>query len=128
MINGFDDYTHELTAQEMQLVPILCNRLEKYHVGKENAVTNQRIQKGLSRPNLKVGPARVRKLINYVRSNHLVKRLIATSNGYYISNDYRELKQYVESLRQRENAIRNMRESMEKQTDALKYGEQRELL
>jgi hypothetical protein len=45
----------------------------------------------------------------------MIRWLIATSKGYYIATSVDEMRQYIESLRGRENAIRAVRESMEKQ-------------
>jgi hypothetical protein len=45
----------------------------------------------------------------------MVKWLIATSKGYYIATSRQEMEDYIVSLRGREDAIRAVRESMEKQ-------------
>jgi hypothetical protein len=59
--------------------------------------------------------ARVRKIINHIRTNGLVRWLIATNKGYYIAETREEVEQYIESLRGREDAIRVVREAMENQ-------------
>ena len=119
MITGFDNETAPLTDYEEQtLLPIMvrCLSLKR---GKDNAVTNTYICSRLKDRGHKVSGARIRKLINHIRINGLVPRLIATSDGYYIATDNREMESYIDSLRGREEAIRAVREAMERQTNQL---------
>lgn len=113
MIIGFEEETATLSDKEMELLPCFVDRL-KLRVGKSNAVTNTDMRAGFKRvKNIDIPPSRVRKIINYIRMNDLVPCLIATSAGYYVSNDKNELKQYVQSLMGRERAIRAIRQKIE---------------
>ena len=104
MIKGFEDQTEELNEYELNiLVPVLVNGLLT-KVGKENAITNKKIVTALT-PAYKINDARVRKIINHIRRNKLVRNLIATSAGYYISSDKIEIENYIISLKQRADAI-----------------------
>jgi hypothetical protein len=71
---------------------------------------------------LKITDARVRKLINHIRVHDLVPCLIATSQGYYIAESEQELKEYEASLLGCEEAIRNVRLSIQRQRNK-KYHE-----
>jgi len=114
MINGFEKETQPLTPYEKEtLLPILISGL-RVKTGKNNAVTNKQIVAALKHQH-KITDARVRKLINHIRVNDLVPALIATSDGYYIAETEKELAEYVNSLKGREDAIRSVRESMERQ-------------
>lgn len=105
MINNFESQTHELKNEEENvIVPMMVQGL-KTKIGKENAITNKEMIAGLKKYGHKTNPARVRKMIHYIRINGLVERLVATSNGYYISNDKNEIKVYIESLMQRAESI-----------------------
>ena len=115
MINGFDKETAPLSEyEERTLLPVMVRNLAVKR-GRSAAVTNSYICSRLKALGYDINGARVRKLINHIRVNGLVPRLIATSDGYYIATDRRELDDYIESLRGRELAIRAVREAMERQ-------------
>lgn len=117
MIIGFEEITATLSEKELALVPVFVERLS-LKVGKENAVTSQQIITGFANKKVnpvKIGGARIRKIINYIRMNNLVPRLMATSAGYYVTNDKEELRSYVESLKGRESAIRAIRHKIEQE-------------
>ena len=127
MIQGFSEQTEPLTEyEEQQLLPQIIRGLS-LKVGKENAVTNSAIVRGMkANLNLKTTEPRVRKIINHIRTNDLVPCLIATSQGYYIAESEQELKDYEESLLGREEAIRQVRLSIQRQRQR-KYSHQTSL-
>lgn len=124
MIQGFQEQTEPLTEyEETQLLPQIVRGLQ-LKVGKANAVTNGAIVKGMkANLNLRTTEPRVRKIINHIRVHDLVPCLIATSQGYYIAESEQELKEYEESLLGREEAIRNVRLSIQRQRNR-KYHQQ----
>ena len=67
MINGFQEQTEPLTEyEETQLLPQIVRGLS-LKVGKNNAVTNTAIVRGMkANLNLKVSEPRVRKIINHI--------------------------------------------------------------
>jgi hypothetical protein len=101
MITGFEDITYELTKYEREVLLPLFVRGLKTKVGKHNSVTSSTISTTLKGQGYKVSGPRIRKIVNYIRVHRLIKNLIATSKGYYISEDPEEIEKYVESLRQR---------------------------
>lgn len=117
MINGFEQYTKELNDEEKKMLPIIINGLNKKR-GESKAVTNEQIATGMKSVGFKIGGARIRKLINVIRRYSLVHFLIATSKGYYVANKRSQVVDYIESLKQRENAIKDVRVSLEKQLEA----------
>jgi len=117
MIINFEDFTHNLTEYEKRsLLPIMVRNL-RAKIGKQSAITNKSIVEALTSQGLKVGEARVRKIINYIRIRGIVKNLIATSKGYYVSSDQYEIDRYVESLRQRAGAIQAIADTFGKQNE-----------
>lgn len=112
MINGFQNETAPLTDRELSVLPEAVAVLKTAY-GKDKAVYNDRLQRitGLS-------SARIRKLINHIRSNDLVPCLMASSKGYYIAETEEEILDYEESLRGRELAIRNIRHKIAEQRAA----------
>lgn len=116
MIKGFDKETQPLTEYEKEtLLPVLIKGLQA-RTGKEKAVTNKQIIAAL-KPEYIISEARVRKLINHIRINDLIPALIATSGGYYIAKSEKELIDYEESLKAREDAIRTVRLSIARQRE-----------
>jgi len=114
MIKGFDQETQPLSDYETGvLLPILIRGLKTKH-GHMTAVTNKEIVNAL-KGSCKLSEARVRKIINHIRTNDLVPGLIATSEGYFIAETEAELIEYEESLKGREDAIRQVRLSIARQ-------------
>lgn len=115
MLQGFDTQTEPLTEYERDtLLPVICRGLLT-KVGEKMAITNVAITKAMKRAGYQLTEARLRKIINHIRVNGMVKWLIATSKGYYIAKSPEEVRQYIGSLQGREKAIRAVRESMEQQ-------------
>jgi hypothetical protein len=111
-INGFEILTAELShyEQEVLLPKIVAGLATKK--GKELAITNKKICKGMKERGMTITEVRVRKLVNYIRTHDLLPGLIATSAGYYVTEDPVELAKYIDSLRQRKNEIGRVEESM----------------
>ena len=119
MIKGFDQETQPLNDYEMGvLLPLLVRGL-RTKIGRENAVTNKHIVSSL-KGSYKLNDARVRKIINHIRTNDLIPGLIATS-----AQSEAELLEYEESLKGREDAIRAVRLSIARQRRIL-YEQKRE--
>ncbi len=114
MIKGFKEQTEPLTDYEQNtLLPVIMRGL-RHWIGKESAVINRYIVSQLQ-PTYNITEARVRKIINHIRTNDLIPGLIATSDGYFIAETEQELRDYEESLLGRELAIREVRESIARQ-------------
>lgn len=116
MITGFEEQTEPLTEQEREvLLPPIIKGL-RVKVGKENAVTNKDIVRGLkANCDIKIGEVRVRKMINHIRNNDIIPCLIATSKGYYIAETKDEMLDYIDSLYGRVAAIEADALSMKRQ-------------
>ena len=115
-----DFYTAPLSEyEEKVLLPIMVECL-KTKKGIENAVCNSFMCCRLQSHGYEVSSARIRKIINRIRTGHYIDCLIASSKGYYISDKVCEMANYIESLKGREDAIRYMREAMEEQLERLK--------
>ena len=105
--------------EENTLMPVMIECLKR-HIGKENAVNNSHMCSRLKHFGYKANAAMIRKIINRIRVNDEINCLIASSLGYYISDDPEEVQSYVESLKDREGAIRAMRNALERQLEMMK--------
>ena len=119
MIQGFEEYTAPLTDYEREaLRPRLVHYLSLCN-GAANAVKNGTIVRHLRYYGCRATEARVRKLINHIRIHALVPCLVASSRGYYVTDDPEELDKFIASLAGREDAIRAVRVSMENQRNTI---------
>jgi len=115
MITNFSEQTHELNKYELEVLqPIIVQGL-KNKIGKDKAVTNKHICKALKSFGHKITDSRLRKIIHNIRANDLVPLLIATSKGYYVSNDTKEVQEYITSLQERANSILFIKNCLQKQ-------------
>lgn len=118
MIKNFEEITEELNNDEFQLMDHLIrgfkNRTKDNPIKATEIIEimngNYRVKNNI---NCKLTGARLRKICNYIRTNGLLP-LIATSNGYYISNDRDEIKNQIISLEQRAKAIINAAAGLKK--------------
>lgn len=105
MLEGFEHLTAELSDYEKQtLLPKIVAGLSTKR-GKDKAITNKRIVQAMKDRGFEITEVRVRKLVNHIRTQGIIPGLIATSAGYYISNDAQEIETYLRSLRQRDFAF-----------------------
>lgn len=107
MITNFEEITYELTEEEMKYVSGFVSAFNK-RVGEENAITSVEITAKFKQLNISMNGARIRKIVNYVRTNKLVKNLIATSKGYYVASSQEQIDKYKLSLQQRINEIQRV--------------------
>ena len=120
MIATFETHTKPLNEYEREtLLPIMVRCLAK-HIGKSCAISNAQMCEKMALYGYQIGEVRVRKIINHIRNNGLVECLIATGKGYYVTESIQEMETYIESVKNREDAIRTMRESMELQLSKMK--------
>ena len=113
-MKNFEEITHEITDEEKQIAEDLCQILKK-KTGKNNALTNKDLRLHLEVSfNKHVTGPRLRKVIQFIRLNGLLNGLIATSSGYWITEDPEELNSWIESMKERENAVRASRQAGER--------------
>jgi len=111
LLPGFEDITHELTDDEKALLPRFVKGFRN-KLGPDNAVTNKQVIAGFKASGTKISDARVRKIINYIRTHDLVPGLVATSKGYYVTRDPMTIKKYIHSLDCRIREIQRVRDAM----------------
>lgn len=115
MVRGFETYTAPLSPYERDTVARVLAEMLQWRKGKALALKNAEIRAMMRTRGYALSDAKVRALINYIRINALVERLVATSDGYYVATSAAELADYCDSLREREAAIRAVRQALESQ-------------
>ena len=107
-ITNFENYTHELTDQEMEILPIVIHGFRAYK--KNNPIKAELIVKRMNqfladrKYKIRLTGPRLRKLVNYIRSNSLLP-LIATSQGYFTTDCKETIENQIKSLYERANSI-----------------------
>lgn len=99
MIRGFEEQTFDMTSEEIEIAGHVAAYVKG--IGKNNPVSAAKLASLFGLHN----DVRVRKVINYIRINGLVKGLVANGRGYYSTTDVEELKRYADSLADRIAAI-----------------------
>lgn len=127
-MKNFEEFTHNLTDGEKWTAELLVLFFAD-RTGKKNTFRNQDLQAYLERVHGVVHSApRIRKIIQYIRMKGMIKGLIATGRGYWVTTDPEELKSWIESMKERENAVRASRKAGERDlSDLLKSLEQTKL-
>ena len=100
MIIGFTTETEPLNDDERKLLPQFVNGL-RTKIGKEKAITNKEIRAKFKERGVSIPDSRVRKIINHIRINGLVELLCASSKGYYIAKNDKEINEYMIGLKSR---------------------------
>ena len=115
MIPGFEEYTHDLTQEELNnIIPLIVRGLET-KIGKENAITNAQMRSAfLKKYNIKIHGARMRKMITHIRVTGQVMCLCA-GKGYWIEPDLEAYQEYVNNLHDRGMSIVNLADVLQEQ-------------
>lgn len=105
MLPGFEEHTRDLDEQERKLVRLFIESF-KTRIGKENAITNKQIREKL-KDRYKLSDSRVRKIISVVCEldpfgDYILK---ATSDGYFLTKDEKDIMEYANSLKGRYKKI-----------------------
>lgn len=138
-MTGFEKETAPLNDIERRAAYIIAQSM-RYHVGPDKAVTSSSIAQGLADHNEdmritdaqgKTKPylngARLRKIMNYIRRNHLCKYLLANSDGYYLARSSEEVARYLQSLDERIQAIQATRDALKYELQTPEYTQQQTL-
>lgn len=119
MIKGFEIETADLNEYELKtLMPVVARGLAA-HVGRENSVTNKHICDCLTKVGYQINDARLRKIVNYIRVKGVVKCVIATSNGYYVATNKKDVAEYTDSLKGRAEAIYAVAQAVDTQASVM---------
>lgn len=108
MVKNFEDQTQPLTETDLQVLPWLIKGLSNRT--KSNPIIAGGIVEGMNILLLKHGmkasfsDVKLRKMANHIRRNGLLP-LIATSRGYYCSNESEEVQSQIDSLNERARSL-----------------------
>jgi len=118
MIKGFEKETAPLSDYERSILPAFVKGFST-KVGKENAITNKQICEAMKNLGYDVNDARIRKIVNHIRANHLCPVLLASSKGYWVSNDIQEVNDWITSMDGRIEAMIATRDAVKEELKVL---------
>lgn len=121
MVENFEDITEDLTEKELQVLPDVIEGIKYALTGSQSAkkqhivvdlVNSYLLNKhGMFAP-IVLNSVRLRKFTNYLRKNAMLP-IIATSNGYFISENPDVIKSQIRSLKQRSRSIYDAAQGLE---------------
>lgn len=118
MINGFEKETASLNEYERNtLLPIIASWL--IETNSSEPIVNRVATQWLRDRGYECTEARFRKVVSTIRLENIVSNVIATSKGYYVSDDAGEIAEYITSLRERAGSINAIADALTKQGKAV---------
>jgi len=116
MITNFEEFTHELTDHErIHIVPWVTAELS-LRFDKENAITNKQL---IEKCPHKTTTPRIRKIIHALRVSGTIRFLLASSKGYYRSDNPNEIGDWIKSAYERASSIREIADAVTTQLGEL---------
>jgi len=116
MVTNFEHHTTPLTVDEKKLVVIIMEglrrRTSKTPILARDIIAGVNVRLPEYGIKNKLTGARLRKIVNHIRSNGLLP-LMAGSDGYYVSHDATEIARQIKSLRDRAHAIEHAAQGLE---------------
>lgn len=105
-IKGFEEFTNELYDYEKEsLLPMLTAKLV-LHKGRAQAITNAQLRNYIfDRTGKNTREPRIRKIAEYIRQTHLLENLVAGGKGYFVAETPEEVQEWLDTMKQRRNAI-----------------------
>jgi len=108
MVENFEEITEPLNADDLLFLPVLRRGLERH--GKDDPIKAPAIVKAMNTQRLKYNfqvqftEVRLRRLINHLRAKGILP-VVATSLGYYVTDDPELIRSQIRSLRDRARGI-----------------------
>ena len=106
MITNFENETQPLTPSELKLARLVANIIRNHT--KAKPIFSQQLQAEVhwnTAVDINVTQVRLRAIIHYLRCNEKLP-IIATSRGYYFTDDVNEIRKQSKSLKERAMSIR----------------------
>lgn len=127
MIESHPVLTDKISDDEKKLIPLLISLLAQ-HVGKQQAITSFALMDLLNRyirqqapgeygQRFKVAGARLRKMINHIRVNNMLRGLCGHESGYFRAETTDELRMAINSLEARASAIQAVADALKNDLD-----------
>lgn len=112
-MKNLTEYGYSITEyEEKNIVPVLIEIIKEHH-GKINAINSKNILQKLSEKGYKLIDVRLRKCVKYIQINVLVKWIVANNDGFFFTEDVKDIQDQISGLKHREEAISHVRIAFE---------------
>lgn len=109
-------YKH--TNKEIEVYVPKIIRVLRSH-GKNNPIKSKDICELFQAQGFNIKDSVFRKCIKYIQMNGLLKFIVASECGFYYTKSIKSIQEQIESLRSREESIKQVRKSLENQLKML---------
>jgi hypothetical protein len=114
-ISALKTVTKVTSMDKVRIVPFVVKKLKAAN-SKNRMVSGPEIKNSIYKhQGIKINAGKLRVIIHYIRVNGLVKCLLATQQGYFITKDTLEMQVYLKSLNKRIRQIGHLRTSLDRQ-------------
>lgn len=112
MIAGYDTITAPLDDYEKYtILPRIVSGLSLLKQSGKT-LSSTRIIERLQKEGIQLTGSRLRKIINHIRINHIVRGIVADDKGYWVASQPDQILSYLDSLDSRLEAIQAMRNAL----------------
>lgn len=91
----FEEETKDLSDFEKNKIVVIVTNLLSDAKGIDNMTSSKQLLDALAMRGIKSNDQRIRKIIQHIRKKHILRGLIATSKGYYLSTSPKEIRDYA---------------------------------
>ena len=117
-VTGFEEIGNlsaEINANRQQIIAVIVDNLY-LHVGKEKAITSGTLRSKIKAVlGIAVSSPQLRSLMRHIRMSGILKLILAGGKGYWRAKTEDEISKYLESLKERETQIRDLRNAIKNQ-------------
>jgi len=117
-VTGFEEIGNlspEINENRNKIIAIIVDNLY-LRVGKKKAITSTKLRiKIKSVLGIAVTSPQLRILIRHIRMSGILKLILAGGKGYWRAQTEAEIRKYLESLKERETQIRDLRNAIKNQ-------------
>jgi|LakMenEpi03Aug12_release.lakeMendotaPanAssembly.Ray.scaffolds.fasta_scaffold258994_4 hypothetical protein len=105
----------QLTLHEEQVLMPLVKQILAHRDTKQKVFSNIKIRKVLREFGEEIHDRQIRKIIYYLRVNHLLPLLIANTEGYYVTNNKEDVVRWIEMQKSKISAMHQTINAIEEQ-------------
>ena len=117
-VTGFEEIGNlslEIKNNRQRIIAILIDNLYPC-VGKKKAITSSKLRlKIKAELGIMVSSPQLRSLVRHIRISGILKLVLAGGKGYWRAQTETEIKEYLDSLEERETQIRDLRNAIKNQ-------------
>jgi len=112
MITNFEKQTKKISAEEIEVGRLIVSYLKKHYNSPEKTIKSYDLVKSYNKLGFNLKDSTIRRIVNYFRAVECVP-ILASGKGYFYCTDKDQIQLQIQSLKDRESAIRFARKGLE---------------